>query len=59
MLTVEKRILKLTELANMAKLTGLIRDNGLYKFIRDWKSFVDFVHVKYNDKRLEGFEDHF
>lgn len=44
-------ILKLIELAKMAKLlTVLIKDSGLDRFIRNWKLFVDFLHVKQNDR---------
>lgn len=52
--------MKLTELAEMVKLTGLIGDNGLDKFIRDWEPFVEFLwgtYIKYNNGLLtEGFE---
>lgn len=40
--------LKLIELAEMMKLTALIKDNGLDNFISAWKPFVDFLCDKYN-----------
>lgn len=44
----------------MEKLTTFIRNHESDKFIRDWKPFVDFIHVKYNNKWLaEDFEDKF
>lgn len=46
------------KLAEMVKLMALIRDNGVDSLIRDWKSFVDFLYAKYNNRWLsEGFAD--
>lgn len=46
------------ELVKMATLIALIRDNRLDSFIINWKPFVDFLRIKYNNIWLsEGFKD--
>lgn len=42
-LTAEEWILKLTELAEIVKFTAFVRDNGLDKFIKDWKTLMEFL----------------
>lgn len=38
--TTEEWIVKITELAEMAKLTYVVRDKTMCTFIRDWKLFA-------------------
>lgn len=39
-------LVKLTEFAEMAKLTTLNREKSLLPFINDWKSVMDFLLKK-------------
>lgn len=43
-LTVENWWLKNLELAEMAKLISLIRENAISIFMTNWKPFIDFLH---------------
>lgn len=39
----KKGVMKMTELAEMAKLTCLIREETISSFIKDWNLFIDLL----------------
>lgn len=46
------------ELAEMTKLTALIRDRALTRFYNDWKSLIDFQYETEKDEfKMHGFDN--
>uniref|UniRef100_A0A2D4J5R1 Uncharacterized protein n=1 Tax=Micrurus lemniscatus lemniscatus TaxID=129467 RepID=A0A2D4J5R1_MICLE len=43
LLTMKKRLVKMMELAEVAKLTSLIREKSIVAYIADWKFLMDFL----------------
>lgn len=41
--TVKEWLVKLTDLAEMDKLTSLVREKALFTFISDWLLLTDFL----------------
>ena len=56
--TMEEWLVKLTDFAEMDKLTSLIRERTLSTFIDDWKPLMDFLHKnEKNELVIYGFDD--
>lgn len=56
--TVEEWLVKLSELAGMAKLMAIIKEKTLIKFKKDWKPFIDFLHeTEHSQIVTYGFDD--
>ena len=48
--------MKMMELAEMAKLTTIIKEGSPIKFMSDWKLFIEFVQeIEKNDIYVYGY----
>lgn len=56
--TMEEWLVKVTELAEVAKLTSLIRERTITTFISGWNILMDFLLKKEENKLvIYGFDD--
>ena len=54
--TANEWIMKMMELAEMAKLTTIIKEGSVIKFMSDWKLFIEFLQeTEKNDIYVCGF----
>lgn len=54
----EEWMMKMMDIAEMAKLTALIRDQTLSKFNADWKSSLTFLHeTEKNEFIIHNFDN--